>query len=120
MSHHFFHQLYTSVAEVLPKYTTNRVGHSSEYEYDELTGWTPDRLATDIAADSFGDLDARHLTVRKLPLWPMADLYWQFQAWFESQVLQGAGAHEEDGPEGDEPQGDGPSDGRLHMPARRM
>ena len=48
----------------------------------------------------------------------MSDLYWQFQAWFESQVLRGAEAQEEDGPEGDEPQGDGPGDGRLRMPAQ--
>ena len=33
----------------------------------------------------------------------MVDLHLQFQAWFESQVLQGAEAKEEDGPEEDEP-----------------
>ena len=75
MCHHFFRQLYTSVSEVLPTYTTNGVGHSSEHEYDELTGWTHHRLVTDIVADTLDDLGARHLSVRKLPIWYMADLY---------------------------------------------
>ena len=76
------------------KYTTNSVGHASEYAYDEVTMWSPDRPVTDIAADSLGDLDAKHLTIRKLPIWPMADLYWQLQAWFESEVLLGADAQQ--------------------------
>ena len=121
LCHHFFRQLYTSAAEVLPTRPpqTHGPGDSSGDEFDELDGWTPDKFEVDIVGDSLGEIDPKHLTVRQLPLWSMADLYWQFQAWFESQVLRGAEAQEEDGPEGDEPQGDGPVDGQLRMPARR-
>ena len=65
--HHFFRQLYTSVAEVLPKSTTHGVGYSSEDEYDELDGRTPDRREVDIVGCPW----AKRLTVRQLPLWYM-------------------------------------------------
>ena len=38
LCHHFFRQLYTSAAEVLPKSGTHGVGYSSEDESDELDG----------------------------------------------------------------------------------
>ena len=79
----------------------------------------PDRRGVDIVGDSLGDLYAVNLTVRLLPLWSTADVYWHVPAWFGSQVLQGADAQSDNGPEEDEPRGDGSSYGRLRMPARK-
>lgn len=88
MCHHFFRELYTSAAEVLPTSHAVRrsevLGDSSEDEQDELDGWTPDRPLIEIVGDSIGDLDPCQLPVRQLPLFSMADLYWQFQAWFQA------------------------------------
>ena len=123
--HHFFRKLYTSAAEVLPtgQPRTNSGDDSSEDEQDNLDGWTPDRLQVELVGDSLGEIDPANLPVRQLPLFSMADLYWQFQAWFESEVLQGADAREDDYPEevsdAEEPRDDVPNaHGRLRIPSR--
>lgn len=99
--HHFFRHLYASAAEALP--TAPRVDDGasmssmSEDEQDSLAGWTPDRPLLDIVGDSIGDMDPARLPARQLPLYSMADLYWQFEAWFESlepAAEEGADAHE--------------------------
>ena len=123
--HHFFRKLYTSAAEVLPtgQPRTNSGDDSSEDEQDNLDGWTPDRLQVELVGDSLGEIDPANLPVRQLPLFSMADLYWQFKAWFESEVLQGADAREDDYPEevsdAEEPRDDVPNaHGRLRIPSR--
>ena len=120
MCHHFFRQLYTSAAEVLPVSLPRSGGNpedSSDDEQDELDGWSPDRPLVDIVGDSIGDLDPTRLTPRQLPLFSMADLYWQFQAWFEA--YQGGEQQVEDDPE-DDVEGDETSHPAGHrIPSRQ-
>ena len=119
MCHHFFRQLYTSAAEVLPTAPLRAEGDdedSSEDESDELDGWTPDRPLVDIIGDSVGDLDPAGLTPRQLPLFSMSDLYWQFQAWFE--VYHGR-VHDVEIDSGDDAEGDArPHPAGAKMPCR--
>ena len=120
MCHHFFRQLYTSAAEVLPVSVPRiRDGpeDDSDDEQDELDGWSPDRPLLDIVGDSVGDLDPTRLTVRQLPLFSMSDLYWQFQAWME--VYHREELQVEDDPE-DDAGGDGSSDpAAAKLPSRK-
>lgn len=116
--HHFFRRLYTSAAEVLPTGRPRAAGgeDSSEDEGDELDGWTPDRSLVDVVGDSLGDIDPAQLAVRQLPLFSLADLHWQFQAWFATEVQRGG----QELCEEDEVDGkvcDGAA--RLQMPSRR-
>ena len=101
LCHHFFRQLYTSAAEVLPTAPPHLRGDTedSSDEQDELDGWSPDRPLIDIVGDSVGDLDPSQLSVRQLPLFSISDLYWQFQAWYE--VYKGGEPEVEDDPEDD-------------------
>lgn len=106
LCHHFFRALYTSAAEVLPMAPLRMGGDSedSSDEQDELDGWSPDRPMVEIVGDSIGDLDPAQLPVRRLPLFSMSDLYWQFQAWYEGLVHtggepEGAGDPEDDAQE---------------------
>ena len=113
MCHHFFHQLYTSAAEVLPTAPPCAEGddeYSSQDASDELDGWTPERYLVDV----IGDLDP--LTPHQLPFFSMSDLHRQFQAWFE--VHHGNVHHVETDSEEDAEGGARPHPAGAKMPSR--
>ena len=120
LCHHFFRQLYTSAAEVLPVAVPD-IGRgpedSSDDEQDGLDGWSPERPLLDIVGDSVGDLDPTRLTPRQLPLFSMSDLYWQFQAWFG--VHHGDDIQVEGDPEDDSAGDDIPHASGAKMPSRQ-